>query len=383
MKKYIYLFFGAALLALTGVSACKKETTGDKKYLGPEFNLDKFDQNLRESILPSGAIGWAYVITQNGLFVKGGGFGKSRNNADGNQTFTINRKINLASVSKWLTAMAVMQLLEEKGLDHNDPINPYLPPSWNRGPGVTTITFGQLLGHTSGLSSYNTAFSRTLTYSGLRRMIDTGVIRPKTYDYLNANFALCRILIPSLWKGMPGAPPIVLLDSATTEAAYIQYMQEKVFEPVGLTGVDCEDQSRLNATLYYATSDLDANSGLYYGSWTSWAGGGGFYMTTMELARVLAYYRHTEVIISKESRKVMEDNRYGFEGKDDAREIHGTYLPKGGSIINGGQGVVTQIVCFPNNVEVAVVFNSQGMTFAGGETSIRRALYDAFNKSWD
>lgn len=371
-----------ALLALS-FTACKKEV-GDKKFTGPSFSLDKFDQNLRSSLMPAGSIGWAYIISQNGLYMKGGAFGKARNTADGDVPFTINKKINLASVSKWLTAVAVMQLLEAKGLNENSPVAPYLPPAWFKGPGVINLKFGELLGHTSGLSSYNTNFSRTLTWSGLRRMIDTGVVRNKNYQYLNANFALFRVIIPAMWKGMPGAPNMGTLDSASTEQLYIQYMQEKIFEPIGLTNIDCEDEARSVATLYYATTDLQVNSGVYYGSWTNMAGGGGFYMSTVELAKVLAYYRHTETLLSKTSRQTMEANRYGYEREGNNLEIRGSYFPKNGSISNtSGQGVVTQVVCFPNGVEVTVVFNTQGMVFAGGQTNIRIALYDAYNKSWE
>ncbi len=371
------------LLAICFI-ACKKEPVSTIQYGGPKFNLDKFNENLKSSLEPAGSIGWAYVISQNGLFMKGGGFGKARNTADGDLPFTINKKINIASVTKWLTAIAVMQLLESKGLNENSNIAPFLPPLWNKGPNVANLKFGELLGHTSGLSSYNTNFSRTLTWSGLQRMIDTGVVRNKNYQYLNSNFALFRIIIPAMWKGMPGAPAIGQIDSAASERYYIEYMQKNIFEPIGLQNISCEDEARDIATMYYAASNLQSVSGVNYGSWTSMAGGGGFYMSTMELAKVLAYYKHTEILISKNSRTIMETNRYGYERQDNSLEVHGTYLPKNGSIANTlGQGVLTQIVSFPNGVEATVVFNTQGLVFANGQTNIRIALYDAYNKSWE
>lgn len=387
MKKYLFLgVFGLISLSLLTVSACKKKVD-DKKSNGPEFNLDKFDTELKASMSPAGSIGWGYVIVKDGLFAKGAAFGKARNNADGNLKFTLNKKINIASVSKWLTAIAAMQLLERRGLTINDKIITWLPPAWTTGPGVNNLTFGQLLGHTSGLSSANTQFATTLGWAGLRRMIDTGVTQPTTYNYLNANFALFRILIPSLWKGLDDAPAISgVLDSATTENVYIQYMQEHVFEPIGLTGIDCEPEARGVETLYYRTSDLEIGNGVFYNSWKSICGGGGYFITTMELARVLAYYRHTETIISKESRKVMEDNRFGYNRADGTRQIHGSYFAKNGSISTAsvnGQGVLAEIACLPNGIEVVVVFNTQGMIFAGAQTSSENAIFDAYNKAWE
>ncbi len=386
MNKNIQLKYAAVLLLifLGFITACNKKEPQKYANSGPTFSIDKFELELKNSISPSGAIGWSYIIAENGLYARGGAFGKARNNFDVSKSFTLNRKINIASVTKYLTAIAALQLLERRGISINSKVMPWLPPTWQKGPGVSELTFAELLGHSSGLSSYNSNFPKTLGYTGLRLMIDTGVIRSKSYSYLNANFALFRILIPSLWKGLNDAPTINVLDSATTASVYIQYMQEKIFEPIGLNNIDCEPEARSIATLYYSTADQEVSPGVYYTSWASMAGGGGFFMTSMELATVVAYYKHSQLLLSNSSRAIMEDNRFGFELKDDAREIHGNYFAKNGSISNGNnQGTFEQIVIFPNNIETIVMFNTQGMVFAGGETNIRRAIFDAYNKAWD
>lgn len=377
LQKIIIPLFGLFL-----ISSCKKDK--EKVYAGPAFSLEKFDTELRNSLIPSGGIGWGYVISQNGLNVKSGAFGKSRNNADGNRSFTLNRKVNIASVSKLMTAVAVMQLLERRGLTVESKINSWLPATWSKGPGVSNLSFANLLGHTSGLSSTNTAFTRTLNYTGLRLCIDTGVVNSQAYNYLNVNFALFRVLIPSLWRGLNDAPSIsASLDSASTTNAYILYMQEKVFEPIGLMNINCEPEDRSIATLYYSTTDGETGNGSFYNSWTSMAGGGGFFMTTLEVARFMAYLKHTEVLLTKEQRKTMEENRFALDRKDTAREVRGNYFGKNGSISNGGQGTLEQVVYFPNGIEVTVIFNTQGMVFAGGQTSLQNAIYDAYNKSWE
>lgn len=383
-KKLHSLRLAVLVLGMMGIlllPSCKKSSK-DKIAAGPTFDLDLFETELKASIQPSGAIGWTYVISQNGLYARGGAFGKSRNNADGSRTMTINRKINIASVSKFLTAIAVMQLLERRNLTENSAIGPWLPGHWSKGPGVATLTFGDLLGHTSGLSSANSQFRKTLGYAGLQLTIDTGVIFPQGYLYRNANFALFRILIPSLWKGLSDAPNIGILDSATTENTYLQYMDEHVFSPIGLNNVTCEPEARSIATLYYAVGDGETTNGNPYDSWSSMSGGGGYYMTTFELATVMAYFEHTEILVSKEARTTMKANRFGMDRQSASYEQHGLYFGKNGSIINGGQGTIEQVVIFPNGIEVVVMFNTQGMIFAGGETSLSRAIFDAYNKSW-
>jgi len=370
------------LVCAFSISSCEKEIT-DKKPIGPQFSLDKFESELKASIEPSGAIGWTYIISQNGLYARGGAFGKARNTADGNINMSIHKKINIASVSKFLTAIAVMQLLERRGLTTESNIAQWLPPNWNNGPGVANLKFSDLLGHTSGLSSVNTRFTTTLGYAGLRRMIDTGAIRSTVYTYLNANFALFRVLIPSLWKGLDDAPSMGQIDSLTSQNVYIQYMQEHVFKPIGLNNITCLPEDRSIATMYYATTDLDNVNGTFYNDWTAICGGGGYFMTTFELATVVAYYQHTEVLLSKESRTIMRDNRFGMDRQDGSYEKHGTYFGKNGSIASAiGQGTFEQIVMFPNGIEAVVMFNTQGMTFAGGERTLSRAIFDAYNKSW-
>ncbi len=79
----------------------------------------------------------------------------------------------------------------------------------------------------------------------------------------------------------------------------------------------------------------------------------------------------------------MKENRYGLDRQDATYEQHGLYYGKNGSISNNGQGTYEQFAIFPNGIEVVVIFNTQGMVFAGGEAFISRAIYDAYNKSWD
>lgn len=373
------------LLSVVLFSQCDEALTGpfDIKTNAPVFNLDTFEDNLVAAV-GAQPVGWAYTIGQQGQLARSGADGWARGPVDGSLPMTIDKKINVASVSKFLTAVAVLQLLDRRKLDLDDKIAPWLPMTWPKGPGVNNLTFRDLLTHTSGLNSQNSNFSQTLCYGCLRQVIQTGVVKPKTREYLNANFALFRILIPSLWKGLDDAPAILFLDDQTTAERYIQYMQKNIFTPIGIQRALCSPESQSVATLYYNVNDLPANqSGVFYGDWQSISGGGGYFLTARELGTVLAYFQHTEVLLSKEWKHQMKDNRIGFELEDQSREEHGSYYGKNGSISNGAaQGVLTQIVLFPNNIEVVVVMNSQGQSFPGN-ANIRQMIYNAYNDAWE
>jgi D-alanyl-D-alanine carboxypeptidase len=351
----------------------------------PEPDIDKFAKNLENYITWNNdePIGWSYSISKNGVLRKAKAFGSARTIADGQLDYKTTKKINVASVSKFYTAIAVMQLLEANDLTIDDKIVSYLPPAWwNVGPGVDNLTFRELLTHTSGLQSTNTDFSNTLSYAGIKSCIETGVVNSKDRNYLNVNFALFRILIPSLWSGMPDAPTMDLNSDASTQFVYQAYMLQNVFQPIGLNNVDCVPEGRMQSLLYYNVGNQISGNGLYYGDWTAMAGGGGFFMTTIEMAAVNAYFEHSEILLSKEQRDIMKENRIGLDQGLGSMELHGEYYGKNGSIVNGGKGVLIQIEMFPlNGIDCVVTMNTQGVTFKN--SSLKRTIYEAYNDSWE
>lgn len=366
-----------------------EESFNDLQTNTPTFNMDVFEQNLISYVEAGGnsPIGWAYTISENGNLKRSDAFGKARNTADGSMDFTLDKEINVASVSKFYTAIAVMQLLEANNLTIEDDIIEWLPASWTKGQGVSNITFKDLLKHESGLQSTNNNFDTTLGYQGLKDCIATGVVNAKTRNYLNVNFALYRVLIPSLWSNLGGSPAIDIENDANTQFMYLLYMQENIFDRLSLPLVGCFPENRNVSTLYYNANDGSNNGGVYYGDWNNKCGGGGYFMTTLEMAKVNAYFEHTEVLVTKEQRDIMKLHRLGMDIADPADEIHGNYYGKAGSIgtssdTNISQGVRTQIVMFPGTgVDCVIVMNSQGVTLQD-TTSLRQMIYNAYNNAW-
>ncbi len=148
---------------------------------GPQmvFNMDLFQQNLRTAFNTT-TVGYAYAIAQDGKQVLPSAQnpmwnGSSRRDLPvANQSPT--KEMNIASVSKTLTAVAVLRLLESRGLSIDSPIDPWLPPLWTRGPGVTSglggLTFEDVMKHKSGLN--NNDGSRSYDYASLRSAIAAG-----------------------------------------------------------------------------------------------------------------------------------------------------------------------------------------------------------------
>lgn len=370
------------------------ENTDDINQLqtnAPVFNLDLFEQNIIAYINAGNdtPIGWAYTISTNGNLSRSNAYGQARIPIDGEINFTLNKEINVASVTKFYTAIAAMQLLEANNLTIEDKIEDWLPASWTKGPGVTDLSFKDLLKHESGLQSTNNNFDTTLGYRGLRNCIETGVINSQNRNYLNVNFALFRILIPSLWSAVDNTNDIDLENDVNTQFMYLLYMQENIFDILSLPLVGCVPEDESSATLYYNKNDINTNTnGSFYSNWNNKAGGGGYFMSAIEMTKVNAFFEHTQILVTEEQRDIMKEHRLGMDIADPSDETHGNYYGKGGSIGSNNdstvsQGVRTQIVMFPSNgIDCVIVMNSQGVTL-NNTTSLRQMIYNAYNNAWE
>jgi len=390
VKKHIINFLLLFILLFSSISCEQDDSIDDLQTNAPIFDLNLFEQNLITYVEAGGnsPIGWAYTISQNGNLARSNAYGQARISIDEAQDFTLNKEINVASVSKFYTAIGVMQLLEANNLTIDDKIINWLPDSWTKGPGVANLSFKDLLKHESGLQSTNNNFDTTLGYQGLKDCIETGVVNPKTRNYLNVNFALYRVLIPSLWNNLEESPVIDIENDANTQFMYLLYMQQNIFDRLSLPLVGCVPEDRKIATLYYNINDINnASNGQYYESWNNKSGGGGYFMTPIEMAKVNAYFEHTEILISKDQRDLMKLHRLGMDIADPTDEIYGNYYGKAGSIGTSSdpavsQGVRTQVVMFPGTgVDCVIVMNSQGVTLQD-TSSLRQMIYNAYNNAW-
>jgi D-alanyl-D-alanine carboxypeptidase len=286
--------------------------------------------------------------------------------------------LNIASVSKTITAVGVLRLLEANGLTIDDPVAPWLPATWTLGPQVDQLSFRHLLTHTSGIVSSNTNFNQTLSYDALASAIFFGANPGAPYAYLNANFALFRVIIPALWAGA-GHPAANNDNAAASAFFYGMYFILEVF-PL-MSGAIGDEASTTpldpNPTLYY-TIGAGAN-GIPYGDWSGIAGGGGWHISARELAGFLAHITYSDGVLSPAARAAMDSFALGWAPLSATQGQFGQYRGHGGSIRIGGTGRVrTAIMKFPMQVEAAVLANSN----IAGYSSARTLLSDAYDAAW-
>ncbi|MGH6647017.1 serine hydrolase domain-containing protein [Aquabacterium sp.] len=244
--------------------------------------------------------GYSFFV---GNYPKFGSGGQARTNVDGDLDFASNTKITVASVSKFVTAVAAVRILDKAGVSLDAAIGPYLPADWSSASAyVKGITFSQLLGQRSGIKDYGNVsqdyaqlkkfFTASVNPKGSTSCQKSDVVNPmnpiNTTDmgwcYSNYNFAIMRVLLPKVAgfaeDANQGSRPQTLANQ------YVQLVQQNVFDRVGQAGVSCKPPVSNNHA--YAYKGVGSNAhGTDFGDVSLVCGAAGWYLSTEDIAKVL------------------------------------------------------------------------------------------------
>ena len=142
----------SATVAVLSLAAAAVSAPPPSISTGPSTAMEMRQHIL--TALTGRATGFAYAIVKDGRLVIGEGVGKARTGPDGNQNMGPSSRLNVMSVTKTTTAVAILQLLDELNLSVDSRIDKWLPAEWTKGLGVwgsNGLSFRHLLTHTSGL----------------------------------------------------------------------------------------------------------------------------------------------------------------------------------------------------------------------------------------
>jgi len=349
------------------------------------LNTDKLAQKLHDILTPC-VMGYALQLRRSGAVVFSQTWRWSHSKKDGEEGWSIDTPMHLASVSKLITAMALTRLLDRKGISYDSLVNPWLPSYWTRGNNIDKLTFRHLLTHKSGLLWRNfTGATGPCDYQAMKDAIADGSNGFSTYDYKNINYALCRVLLatvngdlPPTFMLSPGgvfAPLFALRDAVwdlLTINAYSEYVNDCVFSPssVGSRQFDHTD----DAALAYA-SQADADAGWNSGDQRAASATVGWHLTVRELLRVMRTFRRAGTIMSAGRAQRMLDNGFGI---DLTRNTSiGTVYGKGGWW-QGGSNQVEQSNAFllPRSMELVILANSPSCGGVGFFNQVADAIDD-------
>jgi CubicO group peptidase (beta-lactamase class C family) len=376
----------AATAALAAAASPAQAAPGD--LAAPTVDVAKMGQEIAGS-LQGRTVGFGYAIAKDGKLAKAGGGGLARRAVDGRLAFTSKQRMEVMSVTKNVTAVAVLKLLDANDIPVDTPVDEFLPDGWPKGLGfwgADGATFRDLLAHTSGLGQAATALSDTSQWGndwdGLEWIVLNGATPGSSYSYKNANYALFRVLIPALWQRIdPGVPVVTEANSWELTLAYIQ---QHVLEPIGLHQVTCWPVNPAKAPLAYkrrfarGTGQLVKRNGSGLGGC---GGHAGLHLSARDLVRFQVYLRHTTQVLPAAVREQMDDLKLGWNPGSDGSGSSGTV----GKYWHGGDGfwgkgrnsreIHTCVMKFPDAVEASLLVNSP----IGGGRSQCTILKDAFD----
>ena len=338
----------------------------------------------------NGAVnGMAYAITQHGQLAAAGATGWAQRFPDPFIAMTPTARLSIASVTKMLTAPLLYNLLDANGLTLNSPIHPWLPSSWVRGEGFASnsadpITFGDLLEHESGLNQFRNGLSGpqadqwNTSWEGMQYVVQSGTSTSRFRSYQNMNYALMRLLIPSLWSNVGG--PLGAVTKANASERYLQFMDYLVTGDLGINDVSCWPQSGyLEALMYNNESDTGLSGWSFQPQTADNCGGyGKLHLSALELAEYWTAVRFNDDIMTDADRQTMRTQRAGiwsiFSTEDGSAYSHD------GLWIWNNRESKTCLMELPNNVVASIVINSHDPASTGFIcTTLRNAYNHAAN----
>ena len=203
------------------------------KYLQAEAAADRF----------SGTV----LVSRKGKIIYSGAFGLASKRF--NVANTLDTKLNLGSMNKMFTSVAILQLVEQGKVKLDDRLNKYVDDTWLSDDVSSKIEIQHLLTHASGLGSYfNDQFwqSSKLAFKALedyKPLIVGETLRfePGTdFRYSNTGMFLLGVVIEQ-----------------ASGQDYFSYIRDHIYKPAGMVNSDCYemDQPVQNLAIGYSPSE--------------------------------------------------------------------------------------------------------------------------------
>lgn len=218
------------LVALNLV-ACKKDQDFEVN------SIEDLESRLKDEVEEENMVSIAYCVVKNDRILHSGGMGFA--NENNNIPATDNTRYLIASISKTITAVALMQLVEQNQIALDDDINAFLPYSVrNPNHPNTPITYRMLLTHTSSISDrhqegfdlncFGTDCSMTL------EQYFNDVFIPGGAYYSSRNFTNNTPGTAEDYSNLASALVGYLVERIT-QTPFDDYCKNNIFLPLGMT----------------------------------------------------------------------------------------------------------------------------------------------------
>lgn len=184
---------------------------------------EAFDASLERRLIPAD-VSASVAVLVDGQLVHRASFGE-RVEGSGEPVETTDR-FRIASISKTITAIVTLQLVEDGLLTLDDPVGPLVADHLGLDaydPDVRSITVRELLSHTAGFPQHEQIFfgnGATSCPDAAAQGLARGVRSGSGFDYSNMGYCVLGVLI-----------------EAVTGKTYERVVDERLLTPLGISGM--------------------------------------------------------------------------------------------------------------------------------------------------
>jgi CubicO group peptidase (beta-lactamase class C family) len=339
-------------LTLVPGSATFTQTTAPSPIVATRYaDARAHAHHIGTELLARGIPGLAIAVAVDGRVVFAEGFGY----ADLEQRVPAwpATKFRIGSISKPLTAVALMQLVEQRKIDLDAPVQKYVPSFPDKG---TKITARLLAGHLAGIRHYkDDEFLIAKHYGsiveGLKIFTDDPLVAPPgtKYSYSTYGFNLLSAVI----------------ESASGET-FLDYMQRHVFDALGLVHTSADENRLLvdqRSRFYSRATGGGLENAPYVDNSYKWAGGG-FLSTPEDIVRFGSALLHPgfltadslKLLFSSQKTIAGQETNYGIGwGIQKSQSGQRIYQHSGGSV-----GGTCQMIVYPETRVVVALLTNLG-----------------------
>ena len=201
--------------------------------LSPEMRA-RIDKVANDALTQSGVPSASIAVVKDGKIVYLNAYGQAR--LEPRTPATSQMRYSIGSISKQFTAAAILLLQEQGKLSLDDKVGKFIPDLTR----ANDVTIRQLLSHTSGYQDYwpqDYVMPMMLQPVTSAKILDIWARKPLDFEpgakwqYSNTNYVIAGVIIEKA-SGKP----------------LLQFLQEKVFAPLGMASVANIDEKKLGDT---------------------------------------------------------------------------------------------------------------------------------------
>ncbi len=312
---------------------------------GKTFSIDAFAENLRNQ-LSGKVVKYGFMVRyKNAMRAWAAGPKRTADNPP-EQAFTVFDWFNPASVTKVVTGVGLLHCVKAQGHTISRLIHHHLPPGWTVPQSVRTITVRELLSHRAGFRG------GAIKYADLKALVEAGInpADKAVREYENCNYGLARIVLAMMSGLVIGNDD----PEEATAARFRSYMQQHIFDELGVPGVEWKPDSD-DPTEFYPKPPGDS-AGTSYGDWTLKAGSAGVHLSIAEQSIFVAKLADGNDLLPQALRTQMDTYGLGWDTEGGTHHRKGGYFP--GSM-NGGAELHAYMGKFANGIQYAAVYNGR------------------------